>query len=163
MATPTGYTRTQIGLHWIILILVAAQYVFHEGIANAWEIVEKGGTPEFSLLIGSHVIGGGLILLLAIWRIWIKIKRGSPALPESESRLQQIIAHATHGLLYLLMLLMPVSGLAAWFGGVEQAADAHGVMRIAFLLLIALHFVGALYHRFILKSGVMERMLKAEI
>ena len=162
MSSPTGYTRTQIILHWLIAILIAAQFLFHEAISEAWEVVEKGGEMQPNALVFSHVVFGVLILLLAIWRISIKIRRGSPALPAEESRIQQILAHATHGLLYLFMLLMPLSGMAAFFGQVEAAAEAHEVMKGALLLFFLLHFVGALYHRFILKSGVMERMLKAE-
>lgn len=162
MPTPIGYTRTQIRLHWIIFVLVLSQYIFHEPITKAWELIEKGGAPELSLTIFSHVAGGILIMLLAIWRIRIKMKRGAPALPADESRLQQILAHATHGLLYLLLLAMPLSGMVAYFGKVDGAANAHGVMRVILLVLILLHFVAALYHRFVLKSGVMERMINPE-
>jgi cytochrome b561 len=162
MAKPTGYTRTQIALHWIIFLLIACQFLLHEWIADAWDQVGKGMTPAFSPLVAAHVFGGILVFLLALWRISIKIKRGSPALPDNESRLQQIIAHATHGLLYLLMLLLPLSGMAAWFGGIGAAAEGHEIMTTVLLILVGLHFLGALYHRLILKSGVMERMLRPE-
>lgn len=162
MKRPAGYTRTQIALHWIVFLLVVAQYLLHESIAGAWDKYLDGVEVEFSLLIASHVVFGLLILVFGIWRIVLKIRRGAPALPESEPRLQQIIGHATQGLLYLVLILMPLSGMAAWFGGVELAAKGHQVMRIVLLALIALHFVGALYHRFVLKSGVMERMLRPE-
>lgn len=162
MPKPAGYTRLQIALHWIMFLMVAAQFLLHDAIVAAWIAFKKGEAIAFSPMVTGHVVGGTVILLLAVWRISIKIKRGSPPLPANESRLQQIIAHATHGLLYLLMLLMPMSGLVAWFGNVDLAADAHSAMRIVFIILILLHFLGALYHRFILKSGVMERMLRPQ-
>jgi len=162
MSKPAGYTRTQIALHWVIFLLVAAQYLFHDAIVAAWRAFGQTGNYEATLLGASHVFGGILILLLALWRIRIKIRRGSPPLPENEPRVQQILAHATHGLIYLLLLLMPLSGIAAWFGGVKLAADAHSLLRLVFLLLILLHILGALYHRFVLKSGVMQRMMRPE-
>ncbi|MBZ0129211.1 MAG: cytochrome b/b6 domain-containing protein [Rhodobacteraceae bacterium] len=162
MKRPAGYTRTQIALHWLVFLLVAAQFLLHESIAEAWDKFQDGVAVEFSLLIASHVVGGILILVFGIWRIAIKIRRGAPALPDSEPRLQQIIGHATQGLLYLLLILMPVSGMVAWFGGVALAAQGHEVMRIVLLALVVLHILGALYHRIVLKSGVMERMLRPE-
>jgi len=162
MPKPTGYTTTQIALHWIIFLLVAAQFVFHDAILEAWNQIARGETPAFSWLVSGHVFGGILILLLVIWRITIKIKRGSPALPEDESRALQIIGHATHGLLYLLLILVPISGLSAWFLNVGLAAQAHSLMKLPFLVLIALHLAGAIYQRVVLKSGVMERMVRPE-
>lgn len=161
MPKPAGYNRTQIALHWVIFLLVAMQYLLHEYMLEAWQAIGKGEVLAFSPLVASHVFGGILILLLLIWRIAIKLRRGAPVLPASESRLQQIIAHATHGLLYLMLILMPISGINAWFFGLDLAAQAHSVMRILFLVLILLHFVGALYHWLYLKSGVMQRMFKA--
>ena len=162
MPKPAGYTRIQISLHWVIAILIAAQFLLHEPMEAAWRIAAKGGTPEFDPIVAAHVFGGILILLLAIWRIALKIKRGSPAFPAGEPRWQKIAASASHGILYLLMILIPASGISAWFLGVLPAAEAHEVMGTILLLVVALHFIAALYHRFILKSGVMERMLRAE-
>ncbi len=162
MPKPTGYTRRQIRLHWIIVLLVIVQFVLHEPMSDAWELIGKGESVAFSPLVASHVFGGILILLLTLWRVSIKIKRGSPALPENEPKAQQIAAHATHGILYLLLILLPLSGMSAWFGGILPAADAHGVMRIVLLVVVGLHFLAAIYHHFVLKTDVMRRMLKPE-
>lgn len=162
MSKPLGYTWTQIALHWGIALIILGQFLFSDGIEAAYDKVEAGATAATSPFAWGHIIGGSLVLVLAIWRISIKIKRGSPELPASEGKAQKIAAHATHGLLYLCMLLVPLSGLSAWFGGVGAAAEAHEVLTTLLMVLVGLHFAAALYHRFILKSGVMERMLKAE-
>jgi cytochrome b561 len=60
------------------------------------------------------------------------------------------------------MILMPVSGSVAWFGGVEAAAQGHNILKIALLALIALHVAGALWHQFVLKDGLIARMRRAE-
>ena len=56
------------------------------------------------------------------------------------------------------MLLMPLSGAAAWFAGAEQAAGAHSLMKMALLTLIVLHVAAVVYHQFVLKNGVLMRM-----
>jgi cytochrome b561 len=142
--------------------MIGGQFLAHEGIEGAWDKVEKGLEVTYSPLVAGHVFGGLAILLLAVWRISIKIKRGSPALPESEPKIQKIAAHATHGILYLLMLLVPISGAVAWFGGVMPAADGHEVMTSILLFVVALHFVAALYHHFYLKTDILRRMLRRE-
>jgi cytochrome b561 len=155
----TGYTRTQIRLHWIVFLLIALQYVLHDPIAAAWDARMAGGTVSFNPLIAAHVLGGALILLFVPWRLVLRLRDGAPPQPADEPAALKLVAKGTHAGLYLLMVLMPVSGAVAWFGGVAGAADAHEAMRILLLLLIALHVAGAVYHRLVLKSGVMERML----
>lgn len=158
MSSPTSYTRTQIILHWVTFIVIFLQYVLHEGIAEAFEVVEHGGTAQVTPLVLAHIAGGLIVLVLAALRLQQRLTHGAPALPAEEPALQRMIAHATHIALYLLMIAMPVSGAVAWFGSSEAAGEAHEVMRAIMLLFILLHIIGALYHRFVLKSGVMQRM-----
>lgn len=160
MSAPTGFSATQIRLHWIVFFLIVLQYVLHEGISEAWDIVEEGGSIAFDPIVASHVAGGILVLLLALWRIGLRMKRGAPPAPEEEPAILKLAAAATHLGLYALMIAMPLSGMAAWFGGVEAAAEAHEVMRVILLALVALHVVGALYHQFVLKTDVLSRMRK---
>ncbi|SEQ12536.1 cytochrome b [Thalassovita taeanensis] len=155
-----AYSLTQIRLHWIVFILVALQYLLHESIIAAWDQIQKGGTPAFDPLVTGHVVGGVLILALVVWRIVLKLQRGAPALPENEPPALKAVAQVTHLGLYLLLILMAVSGGTAWFGGVEFAAEVHEVLRIVLLALVGLHVLGALYQQFVLKSDVMQRMRK---
>lgn len=158
---PTAYSRTQIILHWLVFLLIAAQFLFHEPIADAWDRVEKGLAVAFDPLVAAHVFGGLLILGLVVWRLYLRITLGAPALPEKEPAAMKLIARVTHLGLYGLMLLMPISGAVAWFGGVEAAAEGHEVMKVVLLLLIGLHIVGALYQQFVLRTNIMARMKRS--
>lgn len=158
MAQPTGYTRTQIILHWLIFALIAAQFIFSDSISHAWRSVLKGEEVVFNPLIAQHVFTGIAILLLVVWRFAIKARRGAPALPEDEPPMLKLAANVTHIGLYLLMFLVPLSGLAAWFGGVEIAGAAHEILKSLLMLLFLLHVAGALYQQFVLKSDIMARM-----
>lgn len=162
MPAVTGYTRRQIALHWIVAALILMQYLFKDGIASAWEGWRSGAAATFNLAVAAHIVGGGLILAFAIWRLALRRRDGVPAIT-GDSRVQVALARVTHAGLYLAMILLPVSGAVAWFGGVETAAAGHNVLKVVLLALIALHVVGALYHQFVLRDGLLARMRSARI
>jgi cytochrome b561 len=159
---PTGYTRTQIILHWLVFVLVVLQFVLHDPIAEAWDKIEEGLEVGFDPLVAQHVFTGFLILVLVVIRMAIKAKRGAPTLPANEPAILKIAAHGTHLGLYALLILMPISGAVAWFGGIEAAADGHEAMKVIVIALVALHVLGALFQHFVLKSDVLTRMRKAQ-
>lgn len=153
-----AYKRIQIVLHWVVFVLIAWQFIGHEPIRDALDLWMKEGVFAPSIMVVGHVAGGMLVLVLALWRLGLLRKHGVPPLPEDEGPLGHALAHLTHGALYALMLLMPVSGAVAWFGSSESAAYAHGLLRFGMLGFVALHVVGALYHQFVLKDNLMARM-----
>lgn len=158
---PTRYSRMQIALHWIVFALVAQQYLFKDAMSAAWDRITDGLTVGFDLLVLAHVVGGALVMVFALWRLTLRARRGVPPAIET-NKLQGILAKLTHVGLYALMILMPLSGSVAWFGGVEAAAQGHNVMKIVLLALVALHIVGALYRQFVLRDGTLERMRRAQ-
>lgn len=155
---PTLYTRPQIFLHWITFALVALQYLLHEPMAEAFERVEEGIAVPATGLVAVHIALGFLIFALVLVRLQQRAAHGTPPLPEAEPEWQKKIAHATHYSLYGLLILLPVTGAIAWFRQSEAAAEVHSVLRILLLLLILLHFLATLYHQFVLKTGLMDRM-----
>ena len=158
---PTGYSRLQIALHWLVFALIAQQYLFKDTMSAAWDHITDGLEAGFDQLVIAHVVGGALVMIFALWRLTLRARRGVPPAIEA-SKVQGILAKLTHVGLYALMILMPLSGSVAWFGGVEAAAQVHNVMKIALLALLALHVVGALYHQFVLRDGTLARMRRAE-
>ena len=161
MSTPSGYSRVQIMLHWIVALLIAQQFLFKDAISNAWDAARAGTETSFDPLVAAHIVGGALVMVFALWRLTIKARRGAPA-AVGDSAVQRALARVTHAGFYLLMILMPASGAAAWFGGVEAAASVHSLLKVVLLALVALHVVGALYHHFVLKDGLLHRMRRAE-
>lgn len=155
-----GYSRTQIVLHWVVFALIVQQFLFHDAISSAWDRFVDGVEITFDPLIFAHVSGGAMVLIFALWRLALFARRGSPA-PVEGSTNQAAIAKLTHISLYTLMILMPISGSIAWFGGVPAAAQGHEVMKMILLALVALHVLGALYHQFVLRDGILARMRRA--
>lgn len=158
---PKGYSRTQISLHWMIAALIVAQFALHDPIVAAWEALAAGEVPATTALVYYHVIGGSLVLLLAIWRLKIRFTRGVPALPEKEAPILKGLAHLTHWTLYAFMIILPITGLLAWFGGSETADYIHTTLKLPLLAIVALHFAAALFQQFVLKTGLMRRMMRA--
>ncbi len=160
--TVTGYNRTQIILHWVIAALVVFQFVGHEAIVEVYELINKGQEPAIPVLARAHVFLGGLTLILAIWRVVLRLTRGAPDLPAEENAALKIVAKVTHLTLYAAIFIMPLSGMGAWFGGQEFAATVHAVFKVVVLISVGLHVVGALYQQYVLKTGLLKRMMKAE-
>lgn len=162
MSKPTGYSRVQIALHWFMAIVIIIQFVLHDAIVAAWQAIERGETPVLSLVAWAHIWCGTLILALGLWRLALRIKRGAPALPEKEHPVLKVLAHLTHWLLYTLMILMPLSGLATWYGGSATADFVHTTLKIPLIILVLLHFAAALFQQFYLRTGLITRMMRAE-
>ena len=158
MSSPAGYSRAQIVLHWLVLVLLVPQYLFNDAIGAAFRAFTRGEPVPPSVLVFAHVALGMAIAVAVIWRLVLRVRRGAPPPPEAEHPALKLVAKITHGALYLLLILLPVSGGMAWFAGIRAAAGAHEVMTGALLALTVLHVLGALYHEFVLKTGLMARM-----
>ncbi|MCX7303405.1 MAG: cytochrome b/b6 domain-containing protein [Hyphomicrobiales bacterium] len=159
---PSGYSPTQITLHWIIAALIVVQFVAHDGMEHAWDAFEDGaavaaGDMPMAYL---HIACGLAVLVLAIARVWLRLTRGAPPLPANESAVVRIAAHGVHGVLYLLIFLVPLSGAAAWFLGLGPAGEVHQALKTVLLLVVAVHVLGALVQQFVFKSGVLTRMFR---
>ncbi|MDR5653113.1 cytochrome b [Ruixingdingia sedimenti] len=158
MPHPRTYSRAQIVLHWLVVVLILAQYLNNEPIAEAWRAFRQGQVVEGGPGIALHILPGMLVLLLTLWRLVLRLTRGAPPPPAEEAAPLRFAAAAVHWALYALTLLLPVSGAVAWIGGVEGAGGAHAVMTKLLLALVALHIAAALWHQFWLRDGLLSRM-----
>ncbi len=158
--TAGGYSSLQILLHWVIAALVFFQLIFGESMSAAGDAAREG-TPldaTDAALASAHYWVGIAILALVALRLAVRLVGGAPHPQTSGTRLFDILAHATHWLFYVLLVAMPVSGLLAVYVSPE-IGEIHELGKPAFILLIALHVLGALYHQFIVKDGTIRRML----
>lgn len=162
-------------LHWATAILVISVYA----IGFGREFLPKGDLKAW--LMAQHIALGLITLALVVIRIVWRVT--SPAIePATISEQAHLAARFAHMGLYILMVAVPLVGLVAAFikgrtvaiyglaldnpfainvaigkflEGVHELA-AHG-----FLALIGLHAAAALAHHYLLKDGVMNRMLPA--
>ena len=173
--TTTGYTGTAKALHWTIVALLIVQFI------AAWTMPDIKRDTKPDTLINLHISVGVLILFVAVLRLaW---RAGPPAPPPQDGLppWQVQSARAVHWLLYALLFVLPVLGWlnASWRGfpvimfGLELpkllatrapgggwTGDVHALLATYGLLtLVGLHVAAALYHYFIRRDGVLQRML----
>jgi cytochrome b561 len=159
---PAGYSRLQIALHWIVVLIVAAQYVFHDYMTAAWRAWNKTQAVEVGAGALSHMLGGTLVLLFILWRLYLRMTRGAPAAPTGEPAMLTLLAKGTHLALYALLVLVPLSGIAAWSFDVKRAAGVHELLKNVLFFVILLHLAGAVFGQVVLKNRVIGRMMKAD-
>jgi cytochrome b561 len=159
---PAGYSVSQIALHWTIAALILVQFLVHDGIEHAWDAFEDGGvlTSGDMPLAYLHIAFGIAVLVLAVARVWLRLTRGAPSLPAEEPAVARIAAHSVHGLIYLLIFLVPLSGAVAWFLGIGPAAEAHEILKSVLLVVVVVHVLGALVQHFVIKSNVLMRIFR---
>lgn len=152
------YSLWQRIIHWLTLLLLLVSFFSHEAMQATFEALEHGGTASPTTGTAVHVWIGVTILVLTLARIVLRIRFGAPAPVAGQSRGVTVAAAIVHGLIYVLLLALPLSGMAAWFGGVEDAAEFHEPLFLTLLILVIGHVGAALYHQFVTKDNLIARM-----
>jgi cytochrome b561 len=158
MAARSGYSGLQIALHWIIAVLIPLAWLSSGGAEEAWDAMEDGAAaPGFV----PHVAFGLAILALVVLRLVVRLRLGVPQAPGVPGSLQVRAAEWGHRLIYLLMITVPLGGISIWFGGMDNG-DVHGLFANILMVLVLGHALMALYHQYVVKDGLLRRMMKAE-
>lgn len=152
------YDRVARNLHWLVAGLVLVQFA----TGWSWGYFERGSEPRF-YLFRIHLFVGYAVLALALLRIVWRLTHRAPPLPEGMSRLTRIAAHATHGVLYLAILVQPVLGAVTTTALGKQLGTGPVHVALAYLIagIVVLHVGAALWHQFIRRDGLVSRMLPA--
>lgn len=164
MTRPAGYSLLQIVLHWTIAALIAVQFLFHDAMEDAFDDLIDGDRVRGDELTGAwiHAGVGATILILAIVRLTVRVRRGAPPQHHDKPAFLRWIASATHVALYGFIFAMPLVGAIAWFGLIEDAGDIHAFAASLLLPLIGLHAAGALAEHFVFRNDTLKRMLKPD-
>ena len=156
MAHPEKFSKPQIILHWLMFLLFFASFFSHDAIKDSYRAFVREGVTDIGVGTRIHVIVGIVILALAVVRIVMRFTRPAPS--EMGSGAQALLAKAVKLGLYVVMITIPLSGIAVWFGGIRDAGEVHEVMFTLGLGLLVLHILGALVHQFVFKDNLMARM-----
>jgi cytochrome b561 len=160
-AAPKGYSTAQIVLHWTIAALVVFQLLFHDAVERAFDDRMDGDPVETMGGALVHVGVGVTILILAVIRLAIRLRRGAPPPHDDKPAIINWIGYATHFLLYAFIFAMPLTGALAWFGGIEASAEIHELGRLILMPMIGLHVLGALAEHFVFRNDTLMRMLRS--
>ena len=163
------YDRGSIAFHWITALLVAGLWL----VAETADWLPRGAAR--SAYWSTHAAVGFALVLIVLARIGWRVTRGR-RLPDVASGLLDRLGKATHHLLYVLLLIVLILGVANAFNrgyhlyGVvtlPQIGDigwkrtinrihewsAHGLLALA-----GVHALAALWHHYIRRDGVLRRM-----
>ncbi len=178
MRTEATYSRIARRFHWWTAGLLAFQVplglfmVVRGSRMGIWDGLTNGSYSAHKLL-------GVVLFGLVAARLAYRLREGVPAAEATTEPWQRRVAGLTHRALYGLMLAVPILG---WFGvqlypaldlfglvslpavvGPDKAAgelvlQLHAAAAFALVAVVALHVGAALFHRFIRKDGVFQRM-----
>ena len=161
MSTTTGYSPLQIALHWGVALGVLFNYFVSEGMEDAFDAAVEGeamAEPAGFGIPGGHVWVGVAVLALVVIRLLVRRSQGAPA---AEPGFAGVLATWGHRALYLLMLAVPARGAISWCGGIDATAEPHALLANVLMVLAGAHALMALFHQYVLKDGVLARMLRA--
>jgi cytochrome b561 len=169
------FDAVSIGLHWLTVALVAAQFTTARLFDHA--------TAQHGVLLTVHRWAGVATLVVIVARFaWRHTFARLPPFPAGMPKLQQRLATLNEYGLYACLLLQPLTGLGdtlargrpfmlfAWRAPallpankqIQQVLHAlHEGGAQALLALIGVHIAAALLHAFVLRDGVFQRMWPA--
>jgi cytochrome b561 len=155
-----GYSGRQIALHWIVFVLVALQWFIGDDMTRLFRAAHGGPPTDLAPIWAPiHIAVGIAILALMLSRLGLRLADGTPAPPKQHPALEWL-ATAVHVGLYLDLIGAALVGLLAYFRLPQLAGLHHLMVRQILLVLFALHFAGALWHRFVVRDDVMTRMIR---
>jgi cytochrome b561 len=170
----THYTTTAIALHWLMAALILG--LFGVGLYMA----DLPLSPTKLQIYSWHKWAGVTAFMLVFVRLVWRATHRPPALPAAMPRWQQFAAHAGHGLLYLLMIAIPLSGWlmssakgfqTVYFGVLpipdlltknkelgDTLREVHETLNFLMIAIVAGHVGAALKHHFIDRDDILTRM-----
>ena len=164
-------------LHWVMAIGILAMLFIGVAMVSTIDSIHL-------VLIGIHKPLGIAILILTVFRLFVRWRSGAPALPASMPEPMKIAAKLSHLALYVLMIAMPLLGwamlsaadypvvvagvrlpsLAPASAGLHSVLwDAHRFLAFCFFALFLLHLAAALFHAWVRRDGVFETMASAPL
>lgn len=159
-------------LHWAMAALLLSMLFLGAAMVDRWQ-------PWATAAIQLHKAFGLLALALAVLRLANRLRFRAPPLPATMPAAQRAVAHASHVLLYALMLALPLTGwamqgaaglpvqVAGWVlpALVEPDLAHYGLLRelhawlaYGLLGLVLLHAGAALHHGWVRRDGLLARM-----
>jgi cytochrome b561 len=172
----TNYDKVAIALHWATALLVVANFA----LAETWDYFAKSSQDSMQAL---HMSFGVLLAMVVLARLVWRLIPGHQV-SSLEIGWVRAASKGTHYLLYALLVTAVALGFAVqWsrghpvsffglfdipgpFGPFERPVrrdlkEIHNYVAWAIIILVALHAAAALYHHYVLKDRVLERMLPA--
>lgn len=176
---PRYSAPTQV-FHWLSALAVLVAWT----LSLLGDELPKG--PPRELAEYAHVIAGELVVLMLVLRLaWRFVEPPPPAEASGMGRAANFLAKIGHFVLYLLLLAVPLSGVATLFATGEPlsifgvidvgsswardcafehaTAEAHEYLAHGLLALATLYAAAAIVHHRVYADNTLKRMLPRAI
>lgn len=170
------YRAIVVWIHWLTALVVVTQVV----VGFTFHRVYEQGTPERMEMFAWHKTLGALILVLALVRLAVRLMNPPPPYPSDFPKWERFAAVWSHRLFYILLIALPLTGLAAVSGRAEDGTvpllfglslpaipgiprenefgDVHLVLVWTTLALVVIHVGAALKNQIVSSTAVADRM-----
>jgi cytochrome b561 len=158
--------------HWVTFLFLLIQIPFGFYLADLEFSVERVDLENL------HNIGGMIILYFIILRVFWKLFNQTPEINNSSKR-QIILAKLNHFLLYLIIIVIALSGILKKYFIEEPVnllfmtiqsnqtnfkisdffSEVHEVGTAIFIILFILHVFAVIYHHLILKDKILNKII----
>jgi len=172
-AATLSYDRRTIILHWLTALLVIGLWL----VGQTVDWFPKGLVRTSAR--STHIVCGALLGVLIVYRVWWRVT-GGKRLPPADEGLLRTLSTFTHRALYLLVCLTVALGITnAWIRGDsifglfripsfapldkalrDSVEEYHGLSANILIALAGIHALAGLFHHYILKDGVLPRMIR---
>ena len=155
---PEHYDRISKTLHWLVVTFVVVQFL----TGPTFSTYPPDSSAHINLF-RAHMLSGIVILVLMMTRLaWRLTNRWRP-LPDGVPAPVRTLARTNHVLLYAALVIQPLLGIiliSPLAGRLGSWPDtAHVTLAWTILALVTLHIAGALWHGFVRRDNVLQRML----
>ncbi|WP_287877492.1 cytochrome b [Aquitalea sp.] len=122
-----SYGRLARALHWLSALAVIAALVFIE-----FKDIAPKGSPLRDFLKSGHFQAGIIVLLLVLPRLLWRLANRVPDITPTPPAITMLLAHAAHWLLYALMLILPILGIAIVQGAGKDVVFLGNTLPVLF-------------------------------
>ena len=162
-----------VTLHWLLAIAIMFWlFMGHAALEDT-----PNTDPEKINMLGTHMAVGIGILVFMLVRLLVRWRSAKPEAINTSSQLNSKLTKLGHYALYVLTILMSVSGIVAaqtiglgdivFFGSGAPLPEsfegvapllAHKLLSVLLTLLVIGHILAALYHQLALKEKLFARV-----
>lgn len=169
------YDNVAVALHWLTVLLILTQLYL------GFTFADMARGPERTQLFTWHKTVGATILIVTLIRLAWRRTHEPPPFPESLPRWERLAAVWNHRAFYLLLIALPLTGLAtisaghsgttSLIGGIplplipgipeaagETLGNVHTTLVFVTIALVLLHVAAALKHQFVDHARAAGRM-----
>ena len=174
----SAYSAPLRALHWLMAAIIFTAIGLGVSAINL-----PRGTPLRVELLELHKSLGVTALALVVLRVLVRLRLARRPIGRRSDGLTIVAAHAVHGLLYVAMIALPLSGYVhsmagkhgfRWFGlfpvpnfvAPSEAVDvgagqAHYVFAILIGALLTAHVLAVIWHARVKRDGVLAAHVAA--